>query len=309
MTDNYCVIMAGGIGSRFWPFSREHLPKQFLDFFGTGRTLLQMTFDRFRKIMPLSNIFVVTNERYAALVREQLPELDEAQILLEPARRNTAPCIAYATYHIKARNPKANMVVAPCDHLILREDAFLQDVQKSLAFVKEHKALVTLGIKPPRDGLRLYPEQRHDERRVHQGQDFHRKAELRPRQGLLRERRVLLELRYLHLERGHHPPGAGEIPAGHHRPLRHRPGPLQHRRGAGLHPRAFPLLPKHFHRLRGDGKGRECLYVVRRFRLGRPRYLGLALRHRRQGCRGQRRPEEQGHPLRVRRQHDCPQRP
>lgn len=150
MTDNYCVIMAGGIGSRFWPFSREHLPKQFLDFFGTGRTLLQMTFDRFRKIMPLSNIFVVTNERYAALVREQLPELDEAQILLEPVRRNTAPCIAYATYHIKARNPKANMVVAPCDHLILREDAFLQDVQKSLAFVKEHKALVTLGIKPSR---------------------------------------------------------------------------------------------------------------------------------------------------------------
>ena len=109
-----------------------------------------MTFDRFRKIMPLGNIFVVTNERYAALVREQLPELDEAQILLEPARRNTAPCIAYATYHIKARNPKANMVVAPCDHLILREDAFLQDVQKSLAFVKEHKALVTLGIKPSR---------------------------------------------------------------------------------------------------------------------------------------------------------------
>ncbi len=150
MSDNYCVIMSGGIGSRFWPFSREHFPKQFLDFFGIGRTLMQMTFDRFSRIIPLENIFIATNEQYASLVREQLPELPEANILLEPTRRNTAPCIAYATYHIKARNPKANMVVAPCDHLILKEDVFLQDVQKSLDFVSKHKALVTLGIKPNR---------------------------------------------------------------------------------------------------------------------------------------------------------------
>ena len=150
MKDNYCVIMGGGIGSRFWPFSRESYPKQFLDFFGTGRSLLQMTFDRFSKIIPTENIFIVTNEAYADLIKEQLPGLKEDQILLEPARRNTAPCIAYAAYHIEACNPNANIVVAPSDHLILKEDAFLNDVQRGLDFVKENKALVTLGIKPSR---------------------------------------------------------------------------------------------------------------------------------------------------------------
>lgn len=150
MKDNYCVIMGGGIGSRFWPFSRESFPKQFLDFFGTGRSLLQMTFDRFAKIIPIENIYIVTNERYADLIQEQLPELAQHQILLEPCRRNTAPCIAYAAYHIKACNPNANIVVAPSDHLILKEEAFLEDVQKGLDFVKHNKALVTLGIKPSR---------------------------------------------------------------------------------------------------------------------------------------------------------------
>ncbi|MCC8134820.1 MAG: mannose-1-phosphate guanylyltransferase [Tannerellaceae bacterium] len=150
MKDNYCVIMGGGIGSRFWPFSRESYPKQFLDFFGSGRSLLQMTFDRFAKIIPVENIYIVTNEAYAKLIAEQLPEINESQILLEPCRRNTAPCIAYASYHIKACNPNANIVVAPSDHLILKEDAFLRDVQKGLEFVKENKALVTLGIRPSR---------------------------------------------------------------------------------------------------------------------------------------------------------------
>lgn len=150
MNDNYCVIMSGGIGSRFWPFSREENPKQFLDFFGTGRSLLQMTFDRFSKIISRENIFVVTNEAYLELTKSQLPELPEKQILLEPSRRNTAPCIAYASYHIKACNPNANIVVAPSDHLILKEDVFLQDVQKGLAFVRENNALVTLGINPSR---------------------------------------------------------------------------------------------------------------------------------------------------------------
>ncbi|MCD7978631.1 MAG: mannose-1-phosphate guanylyltransferase [Tannerellaceae bacterium] len=150
MKDNYCVIMGGGIGSRFWPFSRESYPKQFLDFFGRGRSLLQMTFDRFAKIIPVENIYIVTNEAYAKLIAEQLPEISENQILLEPCRRNTAPCIAYAFYHIKACNPNANIVVAPSDHLILKEDAFLEDVRKGLEFVKENKALVTLGIRPSR---------------------------------------------------------------------------------------------------------------------------------------------------------------
>jgi mannose-1-phosphate guanylyltransferase len=142
--------MGGGIGSRFWPFSRVNYPKQFLDFFGSGRSLLQMTFDRFARIIPVENIYVVTNELYYSLVKEQLPAMDDRQILLEPSRRNTAPCIAYAAYHIRACNPKANIVVAPSDHLILREDIFLRDVQKGLDFVGQNEALVTLGIKPSR---------------------------------------------------------------------------------------------------------------------------------------------------------------
>ncbi len=150
MKDNYCVIMGGGIGSRFWPFSRETYPKQFLDFFGTGHSLLQMTFDRFTKILPVENIYVVTNENYAPLIAEQLPELKENQILLEPSRRNTASCIAYASYHIHAVNPNANIVVAASDHLILREDIFIKDIQKALEFVKNNDSLVTLGIKPSR---------------------------------------------------------------------------------------------------------------------------------------------------------------
>lgn len=150
MENNYCVIMGGGIGSRFWPFSRENKPKQFLDFFGVGRSLLQMTVDRFAKIIPKENIYIVTNQKYQSLVKEQLPLLRDDQILLEPARRNTAPCIAYAAYHIKACNPQANIVVAPSDHLILKEEEFLSAVQKGLNFVKENDSLVTLGVKPSR---------------------------------------------------------------------------------------------------------------------------------------------------------------
>lgn len=150
MEDNYCVIMGGGIGSRFWPFSRETRPKQFLDFFGTGRSLLQQTFDRFRQIIPVENIYIATNEKYSDLVREQLPELDEKQVLLEPTRRNTAPCIAYASYRIRAINPNANIVVTPADHLILQEHHFLANIQSGLNFVNEYPALITLGVRPSR---------------------------------------------------------------------------------------------------------------------------------------------------------------
>ena len=148
--DNFCVIMGGGIGSRFWPFSRKNLPKQFLDFFGTGRSLLQQTYDRFKKVIPQENILIVTNDLYSNLVKEQLPELDSKQILLEPTRRNTAPCIAWASYHIRALNPNANIVVAPSDHLILKEEEFLTAIEKGLSFVAESNKLLTLGIKPNR---------------------------------------------------------------------------------------------------------------------------------------------------------------
>lgn len=148
--NNYCIIMSGGIGNRFWPYSNGKMPKQFLDFFGTGRSLLQTTFDRFNKIVPRENILVVTNDKYAALTKEQLPELADDQILLEPMRRNTAPCIAYASYRIQAINPEANIIVTPSDHLILKSEQFNADINKGLEFVEKHDVLLTLGIKPTR---------------------------------------------------------------------------------------------------------------------------------------------------------------
>ena len=150
MNNRYCVIMCGGVGSRFWPYSRAERPKQFIDFFGTGRSLLQMSYDRIKVIVPAENIVVVTNGTYAPLVREQLPEVKEECILLEPARRNTAPCIAWAAYHIYAKNPEASIMVAPSDHLILKEDEFRENILKGFEFVESHDALLTLGIKPNR---------------------------------------------------------------------------------------------------------------------------------------------------------------
>ena len=149
-SNNYCVIMAGGIGSRFWPYSRKNMPKQFLDFFGMGRTLLQQTFDRYSKIVPEENIFVATNSQYEELVKEQLPQLSEQQILLEPARRNTAPCVAWASAHIQKMNSDANIIIAPADHLILKEREFVESITKGLEFVAQSSQLLTLGIKPNR---------------------------------------------------------------------------------------------------------------------------------------------------------------
>ncbi len=149
-TNNYCVIMSGGVGSRFWPYSREAKPKQFLDIFATGRSLLQMTYDRFAKVIPKENFVIVTNAAYRDLILEQLPELNADQILLEPMRRNTAPCIGWATYHIQAKNPNANILVTPADHLILQEDIFDDAIRRSLDYVENHPQLVTLGVRPSR---------------------------------------------------------------------------------------------------------------------------------------------------------------
>ena len=146
----YCVIMCGGVGSRFWPFSRTACPKQFLDFLGTGRTLLQMSYDRILPLVDPQNIIVVTNASYADLVRDQLPEIAENNILLEPARRNTAPCIAWAAYHIRALDPEASIIVTPSDHLITREHDFEDSIRRGFEFVESHDALLTLGIKPSR---------------------------------------------------------------------------------------------------------------------------------------------------------------
>jgi len=146
--NNFCVIMAGGVGSRFWPISRMNKPKQFLDILGIGKTFLQQTFDRFRNICPLENIYIVTNIDYKDIVLSQLPDINPEQVLLEPLRKNTAPCIAYANFKIKQKNPDANIVVAPSDHIILKESEFIKVIEEGLEFTKSHAALMTLGIKP-----------------------------------------------------------------------------------------------------------------------------------------------------------------
>ncbi len=142
--------MAGGIGSRFWPISREETPKQFLDILGTGKTLIQQTFERFTPICPAENFLVVTSIEYKKVVLEQLPLLKPNQVLTEPFRRNTAPCIAYANAWIKTRDPEASVIVTPADHLILKPQEFINTIKKGVQFVKNNDALLTLGIKPHR---------------------------------------------------------------------------------------------------------------------------------------------------------------
>lgn len=161
--DNYVVIMAGGIGSRFWPFSRINNPKQFHDVLGVGSSMLQMTVARFKEICPEENIFIVTNADYRTLVQEQLPALKENQILCEPIGRNTAPAIAYACYKIAQINPKANIVVAPADHVILKEEAFTSIISEALLAAGQDDVLLTLGITPNRPDTGYGYIQFHDE--------------------------------------------------------------------------------------------------------------------------------------------------
>ena len=146
----YCVIMAGGIGSRFWPKSRQSKPKQFLDILGTGKSFIRMTYERFEKLAPAENFLVVTNARYKDLVLEQIPELGPEQVLCEPVGRNTAPCICYAAYGLQKRDPGAKMIVTPADHLILNEEDFRAIIGECLDFIDDRAALMTVGIKPTR---------------------------------------------------------------------------------------------------------------------------------------------------------------
>lgn len=148
--NHYCIIMAGGLGSRFWPVSRNSKPKQFLDILGTGKTFVRQTYERFVNIMPKENILVVTSSAYKDILHEQIPELTPDQILLEPYRRNTAPCMAYATYKLLSRNPDATVVVTPADHFIQNDDVFLNTINNALNYAQNNDVLITLGVKPNR---------------------------------------------------------------------------------------------------------------------------------------------------------------
>ena len=149
-TNNHLVIMAGGVGSRFWPMSTQERPKQFIDVLGTGKTLLQLTVERFGTLVDPSNVWVVTNEKYADIVAEQLPDMPRQNILCEPCRRNTAPCIAYVSWRIKSRDPKANIVVTPSDHVVMNVQECQRVIADSMTFTEESDAIVTLGMKPTR---------------------------------------------------------------------------------------------------------------------------------------------------------------
>ena len=148
--NNYAVIMAGGIGSRFWPMSKVTFPKQFLDILGTGETLIQQTFNRLQRVCPKENILIVTNKNYKDLCLEQLPNVIESNILCEPAMRNTAPCVAYAAFKIQSMNENANMIIAASDHIILKEDEFVRVANDCLEVVAKNDILLTLGITPSR---------------------------------------------------------------------------------------------------------------------------------------------------------------
>lgn len=146
----YCVIMAGGVGSRFWPVSRQDMPKQFLDIMGTGKSFIRHTYERFAGRIPAKNFLVVTNSRYRELVAKHIPELSPEQILCEPVGRNTAPCIAYAAFRLAALSPDSTMIVTPADHLILNENEFGTAVSECVDFARRHDALMTIGIQPTR---------------------------------------------------------------------------------------------------------------------------------------------------------------
>ena len=150
MRNNHVVIMAGGVGSRFWPLSTPEYPKQFIDILGCGRTLIQLTVDRFKGICPMSNFWVVTNAKYVDIVKQQLPDIPTEHILAEPAARNTAPCIAWACWSIKKEDPTANVVVTPADAVVMNPVEFRRVINNALAFTNTHNSIVTIGIKPSR---------------------------------------------------------------------------------------------------------------------------------------------------------------
>ncbi len=148
--NHYITIMAGGVGSRFWPASTEETPKQFLDILGVGKSLIRLTFERFLKLVPAERILIVTNARYKSLTQQHLPELPLRNILCEPSRNNTGPCVAYTALRLRAENPNAIFVTAPSDHVILKEDEFLDKIRQAFQFVENNNAIVTLGIQPTR---------------------------------------------------------------------------------------------------------------------------------------------------------------
>ena len=196
MKNNYLAIMAGGIGSRFWPASNENKPKQFLDILGIGKSLLRITYERFSGIIPQENIFIVTNERYNNLVISQIPEITQSNIINEPSRNNTGPSVAYTAFKIHGINPEANIIMAPSDHLILKEQEFLRIVENALEFSSSKEAILTLGILPDRPDtgygyIELSENLINTEIQLYKVQSFREKPDLETAENYLSQKKYL----------------------------------------------------------------------------------------------------------------------
>jgi len=187
--DYYAVIMAGGVGSRFWPLSTSKYPKQFHDMLGLGETLLQMTFNRLTNVVPIKNILILSNDAYNDIIKEQLPKIDQDQIILEPAMRNTAPCILLAAMKIKKKNPNAVMLVAPSDHFIENEDNFVADINIAFEAALKEDILITLGIKPtfPNTGYGYIKYDKQEGKKLQKVEKFTEKPTLRNAKKYLEE--------------------------------------------------------------------------------------------------------------------------
>lgn len=253
-TNRYCVIMAGGIGSRFWPASRRHLPKQFLDILGTGKSFIRHTFERFAPIIPVENFLVVTNAAYRQLVLEQLPELWPEQVLCEPVGRNTAPCIAYAAFRLKALQPDSTMVVAPSDHFIFDEEEFRRNITSCMEFAETHDALVTIGIRPSRPDTGYGYIQTASAG----GGDFTRcivprETRSEDRHELSGRRQLPVECRHLRLVGAEHPRSARTLPSGGVWPFCRTGRQIRYARGAKLRGGYLCALSVDLDRLRRAG--------------------------------------------------------
>jgi len=266
--NNYCIIMAGGIGSRFWPLSKDNYPKQFLDILGTGKSFIRSTYERFSPVIPDENFLVVTNKAYKQLVLEHLPMLKPDQVLCEPARRNTAPCIAYAAYHIQSRCQDANIVVTPADHLVTNEVEFQRIIRLGFDFLANTpQALMTIGIKPSR------PETGYGYIEV-------------PKQASLPE--VVKEDRFK--EKPDYETAVKFVSEGNYLWnsgifLWTLDGIMQAFKTylpdmVEVFEKGIRRLPQHQHRLRRDGEVAQHLHHPRRLRLERHRHLGLAVHPR-----------------------------
>lgn len=189
----YVAIMAGGVGSRFWPASREDKPKQFLDITGNGKSLLRLTFERFLKLTDADKIFIVTNGKYATQVKEHLPEVTDNQILCEPSRNNTAPCVAYTAFKLHGLDPEANFVIAPSDAMIINESLFVTNLQQALEYTASHEAIVTLGISPdsPHTGYGYIQFETSGDQGVYPVARFTEKPDLDTAKEFLRDGRYL----------------------------------------------------------------------------------------------------------------------